>query len=229
MRTERRKSGSLRTGNEIRKRAAKHFEGLAVFSTHSAGRRAAGKAGCKPVHFSLAGCPLSCYSSGSVDTASGHFVHKLGLGRTNDRGFLYLLPFSENGPLFRQFPFAKIHPVFLPGQAGSIKHRAPFSPSATPTGITHCTLQAKSCAKRPPLTPRPVSRSVYSSLQTELKNRQKEFGLPQEKLAKREMGKNVVYQGRRYRDAANVNEARKACLHQAFRASCVTGVASRLL
>ena len=82
MRTERRKSGSLRTGNEIRKRAAKHFEGLAVFSTHSAGRRAAGKAGCKPVHFSLAGCPLSCYSSGSVDTASGHFVHKLGHAET---------------------------------------------------------------------------------------------------------------------------------------------------
>ena len=227
MRTERRKSGSLRTGNEIRKRAAKHFEGLAVFSTHSAGRRA--RPGANPFISALPVAHCPAILPGAWIQLRDTLSTSWGIGRTNDRGFLYLLPFSENGPLFRQFPFAKIHPVFLPGQAGSIKHRAPFSPSATPTGITHCTLQAKSCAKRPPLTPRPVSRSVYSSLQTELKNRQKEFGLPQEKLAKREMGKNVVYQGRRYRDAANVNEARKACLHQAFRASCVTGVASRLL
>ena len=34
------------------------------------------KTGCKPVHFSLDGCPLSCYFSGSVATISGHFVHK---------------------------------------------------------------------------------------------------------------------------------------------------------
>ncbi len=45
-------------------------------STHPAGRRAAVKAGCNPVHFSLDGCPLSCYFSGSVATTSGHFVHK---------------------------------------------------------------------------------------------------------------------------------------------------------
>ena len=63
--------------SKIRKRAAKHFEGLAALSTHSAGQRAEVKAGCKPVHFSLDGCPLSCYFSGSVATTSGHFVHKL--------------------------------------------------------------------------------------------------------------------------------------------------------
>ena len=57
----------------IRKRAAKHFEGLAALSTHSTGRRAAVKAGCKPIHFSLDGCPLSCCFSGSVATTSGHF------------------------------------------------------------------------------------------------------------------------------------------------------------
>ena len=51
--------------SKIRKRAAKHFEGLAALSTHSAGRRAAVKAGCKPIHFSLDGCPLSCCFSGS--------------------------------------------------------------------------------------------------------------------------------------------------------------------
>ena len=62
--------------SKIRKRAAKHFEGLAALSTHSAGRRAAVKTGCKPVHFSLDGCPLSCYFSGSVATTSGHFIHK---------------------------------------------------------------------------------------------------------------------------------------------------------
>ena len=50
--------------SKIRKRAAKHFEGLAALSTHSTGRRAAVKTGCKPVHFSLDGCPLSCYFPG---------------------------------------------------------------------------------------------------------------------------------------------------------------------
>lgn len=61
---------------KIGKGAAKHFEGLAALSIHSAERRAAVKAGCKPVHFSLDGCPLSCYFSESVATTSGHFVHK---------------------------------------------------------------------------------------------------------------------------------------------------------
>ena len=47
---------------------------------------AAVKAGCKPVHFSLDGCPLSRYFSGSVATTSGHFVHK-SERRTRDGGF----------------------------------------------------------------------------------------------------------------------------------------------
>jgi hypothetical protein len=72
--------------SKIRKRKAKHFEGLAALPTHSAGRRAAVKAGCKPVHFSLDGCPLSCYFFGSVATTSGHFVHK-SERRTRDGGF----------------------------------------------------------------------------------------------------------------------------------------------
>ena len=72
--------------SKIRKRAAKHFEGLVALSTHLAGRRAAVKAGCKPVHFSLDGCLLSCYFSGSVATTSGHFVHK-SERRTRDGGF----------------------------------------------------------------------------------------------------------------------------------------------
>ena len=72
--------------SQIKKSAAKHFEGLAALSARSAGRRAAVKAGYKTVHFSLDGCPLSCYFSGSVATASGHFVHK-SERRTRDGGF----------------------------------------------------------------------------------------------------------------------------------------------
>ena len=74
----------------MKESAAKHFEGLAALSACSAGQWAAVKAGCKPVHFSLDGCPLSCYFSGSVATTSGHFVghfvHKLEHG-TKDGGF----------------------------------------------------------------------------------------------------------------------------------------------
>ena len=72
--------------SQIKKSAAKHFEGLAALSARSAGRRAAVKAGYKTVHFSLDGCPLSCYFSGSVATTSGHFVHK-SERRTRDGGF----------------------------------------------------------------------------------------------------------------------------------------------
>ena len=151
--------------SKIRKRAAKHFEGLAAFSTHSSGRRA--RPGVNPF---ISALPVACCPAilpGAWIQLRDTLSISWGAGRTRDRGFLYLLPFSENGPLFRQFPFAKIQPVFLPGQAGSIKHRPPFSSSVTPagiTGITHYTLQAKSCAKRPPLAPRSVSQSVCSSL-----------------------------------------------------------------
>ena len=72
----------------------------------------------------------------------------LSTSRSVGRGtgaFIYLPPFSENRPIFCSFPFAKIQPVFLPEQTGRKKHRTPFPPSATPAGITHYTLQAKSC------------------------------------------------------------------------------------
>ena len=147
--------------SQIKKSAAKHFEGLAALSARSAGRRAAVKAGYKTVHFSLDGCPLSCYFSGSVATASGHFVHK-SERRTRDGAFIYLPPFSETSPIFCSFPFTKIQPVFLPEQTGRKKHRTPFPPSATPAGITHYTLQAKSCAKwgRCPLWKPPQEKAV---------------------------------------------------------------------
>ena len=81
----------------MKESAAKHFEGLAALSTHSAGRRAAVKAGCKPIHFSLDGCPLSCCFSGSVSTSSGHFVPKSGVGRGTE-AFIYALSADETRP-----------------------------------------------------------------------------------------------------------------------------------
>ena len=74
----------------------------------------------------------------------------LSTSRSVGRGtgaFIYLPPFSETSPIFCSFSFTKSQPVFLPEQAGRKKHRTPFPPPATPAGITHYTLQAKSCAK----------------------------------------------------------------------------------
>ena len=137
--------------SKIRKRAAKHFEGLAALSTHSTGRRAAVKTGCKPVHFSLDGCPLSCYFPGVWPLLRDTLSTSRSVGRGTG-AFIYLPPFSETSPIFCSFPFTKSQPVFLPEQTGRKKHRTPFPPSATPAGITHYTLQAKSCAKEgPPL------------------------------------------------------------------------------
>ena len=132
--------------SKIRKRAAKHFEGLAALSTHSTGRRAAVKTGCKPVHFSLDGCPLSCYFPGVWPLLRDTLSTSRSVGRGTG-AFIYLPPFSETSPIFCSFSFTKSQPVFLPEQAGRKKHRTPFPPPATPAGITHYTLQAKSCAK----------------------------------------------------------------------------------
>ena len=75
----------------------------------------------------------------------------LSTSRSVGRGtgaFIYLPPFSENSPIFRSFPFAKIQPVFLPEQTGRKKHRTSFPPSATPAGITHYTLLRKVVCQR---------------------------------------------------------------------------------
>ena len=83
--------------SKIRKRASKHFEGLAALSTHSAERRAAVKAGCKPVHFSLDGCPLSCYFSGNVATLRDTLSTSRSVGRGTG-AFIYALSAVENRP-----------------------------------------------------------------------------------------------------------------------------------
>jgi len=69
------------------------------------------------------------------------------------RGLIYLPPLSENRLGFCSLPVTKTQPVFLPGEAGCIKHRPPLPPAAAPAGITHYTLQARSCAKGVPLPP----------------------------------------------------------------------------
>ena len=66
-------------------------------STHSAGRRAAVKAGCKPVHFSLDGCPLSCYFSGSVATLRDTLSTSRSVGRGTG-AFIYALSADETSP-----------------------------------------------------------------------------------------------------------------------------------
>ena len=123
--------------SKIRKRAAKHFERLAALSTHSAGRRTAVKTGCKPVHFSLDGCPLSCYFSGSVATTSGHFVHKS--ERRTKNGGVHIRPVCCRKQTCACGSTPHKHsPVFL-----LLQMPLP-SPAATPTErITHYTLLRK--------------------------------------------------------------------------------------
>ena len=65
--------------------------------THPAGRRAAVKAGCKPVHFSLDGCPLSCYFSGNVATLRDTLSTSRSVGR-GAGAFIYALSADETSP-----------------------------------------------------------------------------------------------------------------------------------
>ena len=128
--------------SKIRKRAAKHFEGLAALSPiqRDGGRRS--RPGVNPFISALtvARCPAT------FPGVWPQLRDTLSTSRSVGRGtgaFIYLPPFSENRPIFCSFPFAKIQPVFLPEQTGRKKHRTPFPPSATPAGITHYTLLRK--------------------------------------------------------------------------------------
>ena len=62
-----------------------------------AGRRAAVKAGGKPVHFSLDGCPLSCYFSGSVATLRDTLSTSRSVGRGTG-AFIYAMSADETRP-----------------------------------------------------------------------------------------------------------------------------------
>ena len=65
--------------------------------THSAGRRAAVKAGCKPIHFSLDGSPLSRYFPGSVAQLRDTLSTSRSVGRGTG-AFIYALSADENSP-----------------------------------------------------------------------------------------------------------------------------------
>ena len=82
----------------MKESAAKHFEGLAALSACSAGQWAAVKAGCKPVHFSLDGCPAVLL----LFRECGHnFRDTLSTSRSVGRGtgaFIYALSADENRP-----------------------------------------------------------------------------------------------------------------------------------
>ena len=66
-------------------------------STHSAGRWAAVKAGCKLVHFSPDACPLSCYFSGNVATLRDTLSTSRSVGRGTG-AFIYALSADETSP-----------------------------------------------------------------------------------------------------------------------------------
>ena len=91
--------------SKIRKRASKHFEGLAALSTHSTGRRAAVKTGCKPVHFSLDGCPLSCYFPGVWPLLRDTLSTSRSVGRGTG-AFIYALSADETSPALAALRYA---------------------------------------------------------------------------------------------------------------------------
>ena len=107
------------------------------------------------MHFSLDGCPLSCYFSKSVATSLGHFGHK-SERRTRDGAFIYVLSADESRP-------ALAAPRHASTALFSCHFKCPCPPrrqvifTATPTErITHYTLLRKVVCQMgalPPLEP----------------------------------------------------------------------------
>ena len=128
--------------SKIRKRAAKHFEGLAALSTHPAGRRAAVKAGCNPVHFSLDGCRCPATFPGVRPQLRDTLSTSWSVGRGTGLSYTPCLPMKPDLRLRLHatqaqpcFPAAS-NALALPGGNGIF--------TATPTErITHYTLLRK--------------------------------------------------------------------------------------
>ena len=132
-------------------------------STHSAGRWAAVKAGCKLVHFSPDACPLSCYFSGNVATLRD----TLSTSRSVGRGTGAYTPCLLMKPDLRLrlhatqaqpcFPAAS-NALALPGGNGIF--------TATPTErITHYTLLRKVVCQRGTLwKPQTTKQAEYLAL-----------------------------------------------------------------
>ena len=130
-------------------------------SPHSAERRVAVKAGCKPVHFSLDGCPLSCYFSGSVATTSDTLSTSRSVGRGTGASYTPSLLLKPD--LCLRLYATQAQPCFpaapkpLPSPAATA-----FSRQTPTERITHYTCFAKSCAKwgRCPLWKPPQEKAV---------------------------------------------------------------------
>ena len=95
---------------KLKQTAAKHREGIGHLAYPPAGRRAAVKAGRKPVHFNLDGRTTARYFSGRFTATCGQNVHKW---PTEDegRGLVYLPPLSETEQDFCSLPFTKTCPL----------------------------------------------------------------------------------------------------------------------
>ena len=133
-------------------------------STHSAGRWAAVKAGCKLVHFSLDACPLSCYFSGNVATLRDTLSTSRSVGRGT--GLSYTPCLLMKTDLRLRLHATQAQPCFpaasnalaLPGGNGIF--------TATPTErITHYTLLRKVVCQRGTLwKPQTTKQAEYLAL-----------------------------------------------------------------
>ena len=133
-------------------------------STHSAGRWAAVKAGCKLVHFSPDACPLSCYFSGNVATLRDTLSTSRSVGRGTG-AFIYALSADETRP-------ALAAPRHASTALFSCRFKCPSLPggngifTATPTErITHYTLLRKVVCQRGTLwKPQTTKQAEYLAL-----------------------------------------------------------------
>ena len=133
-------------------------------STHSAGRWAAVKAGCKLVHFSPDACPLSCYFSGNVATLRDTLSTSRSVGRAT--GLSYTPCLLMKPDLRLRLHATQAQPCFpaasnalaLPGGNGIF--------TATPTErITHYTLLRKVVCQRGTLwKPQTTKQAEYLAL-----------------------------------------------------------------
>ena len=133
-------------------------------STHSAGRWAAVKTGCKLVHFSLDACPLSCYFSGNVATLRDTLSTSRSVGRGT--GLSYTPCLLMKTDLRLRLHATQAQPCFpaasnalaLPGGNGIF--------TATPTErITHYTLLRKVVCQRGTLwKPQTTKQAEYLAL-----------------------------------------------------------------
>lgn len=119
--------------------------GLSALAHLQAEGRAAVKAGRKPACFSLDGRPALRYFGTLCPTSGGR--------KTGDGGLYTCRRSLKTNGLFVPSRSQKPRPFPCRCKRGANSTAPPLPPSATPAGITHYTLQARSCAKGVPLPP----------------------------------------------------------------------------